>query len=87
VRNASVLHFTCPAHPVCVAGSSLLLMSTFTPKSQSIFNINVSYNLCNNTSKLTLNVKGEGFVIRFTVSVDDSEAGTTPVMPNRSFPL
>jgi len=42
----------------------------------------------NKVSKLTLNVKGEGFVIRATVAVDDSDAGSTQIMvPGRSFPL
>ncbi|KAJ9512718.1 hypothetical protein QJQ45_019009 [Haematococcus lacustris] len=81
-----VVEFT-PFQGVIPAQSSLTLQALFAPQEERSYNYNVVCKVANKPTRLTLNVKGEGYALHDALVLEGAEGLSTPLAANAVNPL
>jgi hydrocephalus-inducing protein len=72
---------------VLVMQGSLTLAATFSPAEERTYNYNVVCRVAKKPTKLTLNVKGEGYAIHDALLLEGRDGSATPLAPRNINPI
>lgn len=76
-----------PSQGLVPARASLTLQATFTPLEEKGYNYNVVCRVAKKPTRLSLNVKGEGYAIHEVLQLEGSDGTTLPLAPRATNPV